>query len=295
MTISISAPWCTTGKVRRSKAEPLAHRDTVLLVEGDAECRRIAREQLVTRYRLIEAGDGFEGFESARSVVPSLVLSAVKLSRLDGYQLCAALKSDERTRHVPVVLLAGTDGREERLKALGTGADCCLAKPFDPIELSMHVNNLIERGRVLRECFSRSLMLSPRETRVASADELFLRRVLAAVEAHLDDPTFDVGRLGRTVGLSRSQLHRKIRTLTHEPPTMLIRSIRLRRAAQLLKRRAGSVAEIAYMVGFSSQAYFATCFRRQFDCSPKQYGASRDRARQAITVLGAAKSQLRSA
>ena len=193
------------------------------------------------------------------------------MPEMDGYELCRALKGDKRTCHIPVVLLTARAGRDDKLMGLDIGADSYLVKPFDASELLVQVRNLIEQRRLLRERFSRPIVLKPSEMGVTPMDEAFLQKVLSVVQANLADPDFDVVRLGREVGLSRSQLHRKLRALTNQSPTLLIRSIRLQRAAELLRQKGGSVAEIAYRVGFSSQTYFAKCFREELGCSPKEY------------------------
>ena len=258
-----------------SLASPLEHDQvgldderTVLIVEDHAEVRAFLRDHLQPHYRVIEAKDGAEGLSLAVAELPDLVLSDVMMGPVNGYELCKALKTNEKTCHIPVVLLTARAGREDRLLGLDIGADCYLIKPFDPSELLVQVRNLIDQRRMLRERFSSSVVLKPSEMAVMPMDEAFLTRVLAVVERYLSDPEFDVERLGREVGLSRSQLHRKIRALTNQPPTLLIRSIRLQRAAELLRQEAGSVAEVAYLVGFSSQGYFAKCFREQFGCAP---------------------------
>jgi DNA-binding response OmpR family regulator len=251
---------------------------TVLVVEDHKELRGFLREQLEPHYRVVEAGDGSAGLERARSFLPGLVLSDVMMDGMDGYELCRALKTDMRTSHIPVVLLTARAGREDHMLGLERGADCFMIKPFEPRELLAQISNLVEQRRLLRHRFSGSVILKPSEMAVVSADEVFLDRILTVVEAHLEDPEFDVEQLGQAVGLSRSQLHRKVRSLTQQPPTILIRSIRLQRSAALLAGRAGGVAEIAYSVGFSSQSYFAKCFRQQFGCSPKEYRDARHAA-----------------
>jgi AraC-like DNA-binding protein len=199
------------------------------------------------------------------------VLSDVLMPKMNGYELSRALKDDKRTCHIPVVLLTARSGRADRLLGLDTGADSYLVKPFDSSEVLVQVRNLIEQRRRLRERFSAPIVLKPSEMGVTPMDEAFLQKVLAVVQANLADPDFDVVRLGREVGLSRSQLHRKLRALTNQSPTLLVRSIRLHRAAELLQQKGGSVAEIAYGVGFSSQAYFAKCFREELGCTPTEY------------------------
>ncbi len=243
----------------------------VLVVEDDARVRVFVREQLQPDYRVLEAGNGAEGFDMAVSSLPDLVLSDVLMPEMNGYELCRALKDDKRTCHIPVVLLTARSGRADRLLGLDTGADSYLVKPFDSSEVLVQVRNLIEQRRRLRERFSAPIVLKPSEMGVTPMDEAFLQKVLAVVQANLADPDFDVVRLGREVGLSRSQLHRKLRALTNQSPTLLVRSIRLHRAAELLQQKGGSVAEIAYGVGFSSQAYFAKCFREELGCTPKEY------------------------
>jgi signal transduction histidine kinase/DNA-binding response OmpR family regulator len=246
-------------------------RASVLVVEDHADMRGFLRDQLQPYYRVIEAADGAEGLRQATAHLPALVLSDVMMGGLDGYRLCHELKTDERTCHIPVVLLTARAGREDRLRGLDTGADCYLVKPFDPPELLAQIRNLLDQRRLLRQRFSRSVVLKPSEMAVIPADQAFLAKVLAVIESNLENPKFDVEDLGHAVGLSRSQLHRKLRTLTNQPPTMMIRSVRLQRAAELLARQAGSVSEIAYRVGFNSQAYFAKCFREEFGVSPKEH------------------------
>jgi signal transduction histidine kinase/DNA-binding response OmpR family regulator len=243
----------------------------VLIVEDNSDVRRFVREQLDPYYRVLEAANGAEGLELAVSSLPDLVLSDVSMPAMDGYDLCRTLKNDKRTCHIPVVLLTARTGRADKLHGLDTGADSWLVKPFDSWELIVQVRNLIEQRRRLRERFSAPIVLKPSELGVTPMDEAFLQKVLSVVQANLAEPDFDVVRLGREVGLSRSQLHRKLRALTNQSPTLLIRSIRLQRAAELLQQKSGSVAEIAYGVGFSSQAYFAKCFREELGCSPKEY------------------------
>lgn len=245
---------------------------TVLVVEDHVDMRRLLRGHLERHYKVIEAGDGPEALEKAVAWLPDLILSDVMMEPMDGYSLCRALKSHEATCHIPVVLLTARAAREDRLIGLSTRADCYLVKPFDSTELLAQVKNLIEQRRLLRQRFSGSVVLKPSEMAVTPMDEAFLNRVLSAIQHHLGDPDFDVERLGREVGLSRSQLHRKLRALTNQAPTLLIRSVRLYRAAELLRQKAGSVAEIAYSVGFNSQTYFAKCFRERFGCAPREYG-----------------------
>jgi DNA-binding response OmpR family regulator len=244
---------------------------TVLIIEDHAGVREFLRNHLQPHYRILEAKDGTDGLDIAISALPDLVLCDVMMAPVNGFDVCKAIKQHDKTCHIPVVLLTARAGHDDRLMGLDTGADAYVIKPFEPSELLLQVRNLINQRKLLRERFSSAVVLKPSEMSVQSVDEAFLSRVLAVIEQGMSDPDFDVERLGREVGLSRSQLHRKLRALTNQPPTLLIRSIRLQRAAELLKQDAGSIGEVAWRVGFSSQAYFAKCFREQFGHAPKEY------------------------
>jgi signal transduction histidine kinase/ligand-binding sensor domain-containing protein/DNA-binding response OmpR family regulator len=245
----------------------------VLVVEDNAELRHFIQENLPEEYAVLEAEDGLKGWEWALEVLPDLIISDVMMPRLDGMRLCQRLKADERTSHIAVILLTARADAESQLAGLEIGADDYLTKPFRLKELQLRVKNLLESRRRLRQRYSRSLTLQPAEVAVTSVDEKFLQKVLAVVEQHLADPDFDVEVFSRETGLSRVQLHRKLKALTDQSPGELIRTFRLRRAACLLARQHGNVSEVAFAVGFNSQAYFARCFREHYGQTPSEYAA----------------------
>lgn len=245
--------------------------DIVLIVEDNPEVRTFIRQYLEPDYAVIEAVNGRDGFDKAAAAIPDLMICDVMMPELDGYELCHALKNDERTSHIPVILLTAMGGEENKLEGLQTGADDYLTKPFSSKELLARVKNLIAQRRRLRERFSREIVLKPSEIAITSADERFLNRVKEAVEKNLGDEEFSVEDLGREVAMSRVQLHRKLKALTNQSAGEFILAMRLQRAVDLLKQNAGTVAEIAYMVGFNTPNYFAKCFRKQFGCSPSEY------------------------
>ena len=175
------------------------------------------------------------------------------------------------TSHIPILLLTAKATSESKLHGLETGADDYLIKPFDSKELLARVNNLIDLRKKLRERFSHEVVLKPGDISITSMDETFLLKMKAVVEEHLEDEEFSIEQLRREVGMSNTQLHRKLRSLINQTPSQFINSMRLMRAVELLKRNVGTVAEIAYMVGFGSQSYFTKCFHEQFGCSPKDY------------------------
>ncbi|MEZ4765623.1 MAG: AraC family transcriptional regulator [Calditrichia bacterium] len=147
-------------------------------------------------------------------------------------------------------------------------------KPFDSQELVIRVRNLIRIREQMRQKFSSEMLLKPADVTVPSIHQEFLSRLIAIIEEHLDDENFSVEALSDDIGMSRAQLHRKLRAIANQSPSEFIRSFRLQRAAELIKQDAGNIAEIAYMVGFNSQAYFTRCFQEQFGCSPRDFKKS---------------------
>jgi signal transduction histidine kinase/DNA-binding response OmpR family regulator len=242
----------------------------VLLIEDNDEVRSFIRSSLVDHYQIIEATNGEEGVRLAQQQVPDLVLTDLMMPKMDGYQVCTKLKQDERTSHIPVIMLTAKADLESKLEGLETGADSYLAKPFNQRELLAQMNNLIVLRRQLRERYSQNTLWTSAETPLPSMEQLFLDRVRAAVEAHLSDEQYSVERLSDDVGLSRTQLHRKLKALINQTPGDLLRLIRLQRALNLLRGNVGNVAEVAYMVGFGNPANFSTSFSRHFGYPPSE-------------------------
>lgn len=240
----------------------------VLLIEDNDDVRNYVRSIMEKDYLILEAADGVEGLEKARNHIPDLIISDVMMPEMDGYELCRRLKKDEKTSHVPVILLTAKTSVDSRITGLETEADMYLSKPFVPKELMVCVNNLIHSRKKLRERYNREVRLKPSEISFNSVDEQFLQRLLKVVEEHFTDPDFSVEQLGREVGMSRSQIHRKLHALTNESSSRFIRSFRLQRAMEMLQQKAGTVSEISYQVGFNSPSYFNKCFLEHFGKTP---------------------------
>ncbi len=243
----------------------------LLIVEDNPDVIRYLESILGAEYRIKTATNGQEGLDIALDCVPDIVISDVMMPGMSGFILCEKLKTDERTSHIPVILLTALAADAKKLEGLETGADDYLVKPFNDTELKVRTRNLIEQRRNLREHFTRNISISPKEITVTSADERFLIRAMDVIEAQLSNPDFGVDIFGKEVGMSHSQLYRKIHALTNLAPVDLIRTIRLRRAASLLQQKFGTISEIAYETGFSSPSYFSDCFRKQFGKSPTEF------------------------
>ncbi len=252
----------------------------VLIVEDNPDMRRYIRGHLDQSYTIHEAEDGKKGIAQAMETIPDLIISDVMMPDVDGYELCRILKQDERTSHIPIILLTAKAGGESKIEGLETGADDYLIKPFDAKELLIRVRNLIEQRRRLRERFRGEVTLKPRDITITSVDERFLTRVMALVEEHMADSDFDTETFAKGVTMSRTQLHRKLKALTGQSPHEFIRTLRLGRAAQLLQKNSGNVSEVAYDVGFNNLSHFAKAFRKQFNQSPSEYAESFSRMKE---------------
>ncbi|MBC6950024.1 response regulator [candidate division KSB1 bacterium] len=244
---------------------------TLLLVEDNADMRAYIRNHVKETHRVLEAEDGVDGFNTATELLPDLIISDVMMPKMDGYQLCEKLKNDERTSHIPIILLTAKSSGESKVEGLELGADDYLIKPFEARELQVRVKNLIEQRRKLRERFATSIKVEPKDITVTPRDAQFLQRAMDIVEANMSNEEFSVEIFGKEIGLSRSQLRRKIQALTDQSPTDFILTLRLKRAARLLQQQAGTVSEIAYEVGFNNLSYFARAFKKQFGHAPSEF------------------------
>lgn len=251
-------------------APPAQGRPLVLIVEDNADLRVYIREFLDHDYAVHEAANGKEGHARATDIVPDLVISDIMMPEMDGIELCRRLKQDVRTSHVPVILLTARADSVSKIEGLGIGADDYLTKPFDSKELMARVRNLIEQRQQLRKKFSAGVVLKPGEVAVGSLDDALLKKIMQAVEDEMENDDFGVDDLAQVACLSRTHLNRKMHALTNLSPGEFIRYMRLQRARELLEKGAGSVAEIAYRVGFGNLSHFSFSFRERFGVLPSE-------------------------
>ncbi len=275
----VAEPPLPTAPLAWLSTLPEADAETplVLLVEDNADVVAYLATCL-PNYRLLTAKNGAEGLESAIANVPDIVISDVMMPRMDGFELCRRLKNDNRTSHIPVILLTAKADLAAKLEGLEQGADVYLAKPFHREELLLHIRILLENRRRLQQYYLQvagltDLASTPDTDGVPAnpMEDHFVQQVRIAVEARLDDCDFDVEQLCRTLALSHSQLHRKLSALTGFSANRFIRTVRLNRAKELLLDPNLKISAVAYDCGFNDPAYFSRAFKQAFGLTPQTW------------------------
>jgi signal transduction histidine kinase/ligand-binding sensor domain-containing protein/DNA-binding response OmpR family regulator len=285
-TLSEKQPENETGKLETETAktelpeefdeesnQPNLSSKIMLIVEDNADVRRFVAGHFKTTFKIAEAKNGEEGWEKAVEMIPDIIISDVLMPVSDGYELCKRIKNDERTSHIPVLLLTALHSKEHEIKGLTTGADDYITKPFDLSVLQVKVENLLSIRESLKQKFTGTVMLQPRNVIISSPDDRFLQKAIEVIENNISDCDLDIESFSVKVGVSRMQLYRKLHALTDMTVKEFIRHIRLKRAAQLLVQDKLNVSEVAYEVGFKDLSHFRKCFRREYGMSASEFVA----------------------
>ncbi|MFZ5999723.1 MAG: response regulator, partial [Bacteroidota bacterium] len=255
-------------------AAPDDARETILVVEDSQDVRSLLRQGLAEQYNIVEAATGKMGVELAHDMPIDLIISDVMMPVMSGVELCHSLKNDEATSHIPIILLTARADHESKLEGLRTGADDYLTKPFNFQELNARISNLIVQRKKLVSRYNRSVVVKPHEITVTPLDERFIQRAIQFLEEHLDDSSLDVTRMTTALGMSRTNLHRKVKAITGLSTSEFIQDFRLRRAMLLIEQKTDSISQIAYQVGFNDQSYFTKCFKKKFGKTPSEVAAA---------------------
>jgi DNA-binding response OmpR family regulator len=244
---------------------------TILVVEDHPELRQFLCDELSLYFNVINAAEGNQALELASERIPDLILSDVMMPGMDGNEFCMRLKNDELTSHIPVILLTALSSDEHQIIGLEKGADDYITKPFNTDILLLRIHNQLEMRRKLRERYGKGLGIESKDVAVNSVDEQFLTKAIASIEKYMENENFSVEDFSSEMAMSRSQLYRKVEALTNLSPSMFINNIRIKRAAQLIKQKAGNINEIMLMVGFNNASYFSKKFKDIYGKTPSEY------------------------
>lgn len=243
----------------------------LLLVEDNEDFLFYLKDNLKELYHIIEAKNGSEGWTRATAVIPDLIVTDVTMPEMDGMELVRRLKNDERTQHIPLVLLTAGTSPDQHLAGYELGIHDYIEKPFNFEILQFRLSNILKQQEAARKTFSQQIAIKGRDIAISSRDENLVRQVIAIVEENIGNAEFSVEALSREVGMSRIHLYRKLNAISGKTPVEFIRSIRMERAARLLEQSQLTISEIAYQVGFNNPKYFARQFKDEFGELPSVY------------------------
>ena len=247
---------------------------TVLIVEDDPDIRGYLQTELKRNFHVLVADNGVKALEVLMNEEVSMVVSDVMMPEMNGFDLCRKIKSDIVLSHLPVMLLTALSDDKQQMYGIAGGADAYIQKPFNIEVVKLHIIKLLEDRARLREAYARdasSPVVSVKEEKAESMDDLFMNRFLKLIEESYADPDFSIEKGSEKLGLSRVHLYRKVKELAGVTPTDFLRNYRLKKAAALLRRKAGNVNEVAYATGFGSPAYFSKCFKAVYNITPTEY------------------------
>lgn len=257
---------------------PDSDKPIVLIVEDNEDVRFFIKTELSAGYIVLEAVDGLKGLEIARDKIPDLIISDIMMPKMDGRTLCHALKSDELTSHIPIIMLTALSDIENRIAGLEMGADSYISKPFHPRHLHIRIKKLLQLRMVLQDKYSNQLepgnsafTYTAGEVEKLSADELFFQRLVKTIENNISDSNYQVDDLCHEIGMNYLQLYRKVKAITDMSIKQFIQNIKMQRAAKMLESGKFNISEVAYDVGFSSPAYFSETFKKHFSITPTEY------------------------
>ena len=242
----------------------------ILVVEDNFDMRTYIKESFNSDYIVEEAINGEQGVRKAEKIIPDLIVSDMMMPKMDGNELVRILKNDEKTSHIPIILLTARAGYEDKLEGLETGVDDYLTKPFDIKELQIRVKNLINIRKKLQEKFSKIEFKPVKEKKLNSLDEKFMNRVNEIIEEHIAEEEFNMEEFGEELFMSRMQVYRKLKALTGKSANRYVRTFKLQKARQMIEEKQGTISEIAYSLGFGSPAYFTKCFKDEFGYPPRE-------------------------
>ncbi|WP_445737389.1 two-component regulator propeller domain-containing protein [Mariniflexile sp.] len=243
---------------------------TVLIVEDNTELRNYLRDELKKDYKILVANNGKEGLEISREALPDAIITDVIMPEMDGFEFCKIIKTDIRTSHIPLLMLTAKTRIDDRIEGIGYGADAYMVKPFDMRLLKLRVSQLITSRKLIFDKYFGAISGAEENKNAISIDKEFIQKVLSFINKNMSDSDLSVELLAAELNLSRSQLYRKIKTLTGQTVNEFLRKIRLQRAKQLLETGSANVSEVCYKVGFSSPSYFTKCFKAHFGVLPTE-------------------------
>jgi len=263
-------PIATASKPVISVTEP-GKKLVILLIEDNDDMRFYLKDNLKHIFTIIEAVNGKEGWQKALASHPNLIVSDVSMPEMNGIELCNKIRNDNRTNHIPIILLTALTEEEDQLMGLENGANDYITKPFNFEILLSKINGLLTMQQTLKKTYQKQMEIQVQDLNIVSEDEKFLKAAFDCIEKNITNHNFSVEELSRQMALSRVSLYKRLLMLTGKTPVDCIRTVRLKRAVQLLEKSQLSIANVSYEVGFNNPTYFSKVFKDEYGIVPSDY------------------------
>lgn len=265
-------PLLAAEKKTPADKEPAAiSKPSILVVDDNDELRQFIKESLSDEYKIEEAIDGKAGYEKAKATFPDLIISDVMMPEIDGIEFCRMIKEDIDTSHIPFLMLTAKDALESKIEGIGSGADFYFSKPLSIELLALTIRNIFKQKQKLKEKYLNDHHAEIKDLAHSSKDKTFLDELIEIIESQLSNPDMNIPYVCTQIGMSRTKLYNKIKGLTGQSINDFIRTIRLKKAAQLMTSEDASITEIMYSVGIQTQSYFTKAFKNEFGKTPTQF------------------------
>ena len=267
----------TANNIVKAAEEPLIDNQlavdlkTLLIIDDNIEIREYLKQVFRMDYHLYEASNGEDGYDMVKELLPDIVICDVMMDGITGIELCSKIKEDVAVSHIPIILLTAISAPEVKLKGIEGGADDYISKPFDKDFLKARVASILKSKNALQKYFYNEITLNSNNTKISAEYKEFLDNCIRIVEEHLIDPDFNIDILTAAIGMSRSNLYRKIKSISGQSANGFIRFIRLRKAAEIFINTDKTIQEASYMVGINDPKYFREQFYKLFNMNPSQY------------------------
>jgi CheY-like chemotaxis protein len=257
-----------------AEAHPVRRRTParhILVTDDNEELRHFIKDCLIPYYEVHEAADGAEGLRKAKSAPPDLIISDVMMPVMNGNEFCKAIRQDIDTSHIPFIMLTAKDANPAKVEGAEAGADFYFAKPVNVEFLLLTIRNIFDQRQKLRDHYLKDYQSDARELLQSTKDKEFMDELLAIIDSQLMNPDLDIEYVCRKVNMSRSKLYDKIKALTGQATGDFIRTIRLKKAVDIMLHEDVSLMEIACRIGIQTQSYFTKAFKKQYGKTPMQF------------------------
>ncbi len=244
---------------------------TILLVDDNTELLSLMKEMFEEKFHVVTAEDGHQALEKLAIYAVDVTVCDVMMPDMNGWELCHQMKTDVRFSHIPVIILTAKNSMDDRIASYKAGADGYIAKPFELKVLLARIDNLIRSYQMRQTVFRQEQNVSLESMTYQSADKQFLQSVIDSIEQHLEEAEFDLEQLSTGLNMSKSTLHRKIKSIAGLTPLEFVRNIKMKRACMMLLARQLTISEVAYAIGFNNPKYFTKCFKEEFGITPTEY------------------------